>query len=481
MLSKKTSLAALRLALAVCLCAPLTVRSTAPAKATVNTSAADIAAAAGALLDQTYKPDQPGAAVIIVKEGKVVFRKGYGKANLELGVPIEPDMLFRIGSITKQFTAVSILKLAEEGKLSLSDEITKFLPDYPTQGKKITVEHLLTHTSGIKSYTELPEWLGMWRKDMSLTELIALFKDKPMDFAPGENWRYDNSGYVLLGAIIEKASGQSYADYVEKQIFAPLGMTHSFYDRTERVIPRRASGYSKGKDGWVNCAYLSMTQPHAAGSLMSSVDDLALWDAALYTEKVVKQESLRRAWTPFKLNNGKATHYGYGWSMQSYEGHRIVTHDGGINGFVTSGYRLPDDKVYVAVLTNTNSPEVMPNDVAFKLAAIAIGKPLQAPVAMKMPAEKLDAYAGVYQVDEKTQAIIRRDGDKLFLHQGPRKTEIAPLSETEFFRPDSQRDRLTFIKSGAGVSGYIRDGGYGVDQEFRKTDKPDPAAAAARP
>jgi CubicO group peptidase (beta-lactamase class C family) len=316
----------------------------------------------------------------------------------------------------------------------------------------------------------------MWRKDLPLAELIALFKDKPTDFAPGESWLYNNSAYVLLGAIIEKASGQTYQDYVEKQIFAPLGMTHSFYDRTDRVIPRRVSGYSKGKDGFVNCAYLSMTQPYAAGSLMSSVDDLALWDAALYTDKVVKQESLRRAWTPFKLNNGKAAHYGYGWSIQSYEGHRIITHDGGINGFVTSGYRLPDDKVYVAVLTNSDSPEVYPGDVAFKIAAIAIGKPFKTPVAVKLAAEKLDAYTGVYQADEKTQAIVRRDGEKLFLYRGPRKTEIVPASEADFFMPDSLRDRLTFIKSGAAVSGYVHYEGYGVDQEFRKTDKPDPAA-----
>jgi CubicO group peptidase (beta-lactamase class C family) len=482
MLKKKTSRDISSIILAILLSAsfsaPSWAQSAAPAKAPAQTGDAEIAAAVGALLEKTYKPDQPGAAVIVVKDGRVVFRKGYGKANLELGVPIEPDMIFRIGSITKQFTAVSILKLAEEGKLSLSDEVTRFLPDYPTNGKKITVEHLLTHTSGIKSYTSLPEWLGMWRKDISLTELIALFKDKPMDFEPGEGWLYNNSAYVLLGAIIEKVSGQPYQDYVEKQIFAPLGMTHSFYDRTDRVIPRRVAGYSKGRDGWVNCAYLSMTQPHAAGSLISSVDDLALWDAALYTDKALKQESLRRAWTSYKLNNGKATHYGYGWSIQSYEGHKIVTHDGGINGFITSGYRLPDDKVYVSVLTNSDSPDVNPSEVAFKIAAIAIGKPFQTPVAMKLSAEKLDAYTGVYQADEKTQVIVRRDGEKLFLHRGIRKTEIAPMSETEFFIPSQLRGRLTFIKSAAGISGYIQYDSYGTDQEFRKTDKPDPAAAA---
>ncbi|NTU52026.1 MAG: serine hydrolase, partial [Candidatus Aminicenantes bacterium] len=176
-----------------------------------------------AVMSEIYKPGQPGAAVIVRKNGETVFRKGYGMADLELGVPVEPDMVFRLGSITKQFTAVAILLLAQEGKLGLQDEITKFLPDFPTQGRRITVEHLLTHTSGIQSYTDLPEWLPLWRKDFTLKELIDLFKDKPMQFGPGESWAYNNSGYVLLGAIIEKVSGKTYEGFIEAAIFQPLG------------------------------------------------------------------------------------------------------------------------------------------------------------------------------------------------------------------------------------------------------------------
>jgi CubicO group peptidase (beta-lactamase class C family) len=160
------------------------------------------------LMNSQFKPQEPGASVIVVKDGKVLFRKGYGLANMELGVGVEPDMIFRIGSITKQFTAAAILMLEEQGKLSVKDDITKYLPDYPTQGKKITVEHLLTHTSGIKSYTSLPEWLPQWRKDFKVDELIALFKDKPMDFVPGEGWNYNNSAYFLLGPwILCRAKG----------------------------------------------------------------------------------------------------------------------------------------------------------------------------------------------------------------------------------------------------------------------------------
>lgn len=436
----------------------------------------DLAKAINETLTQSYKPNEPGAAVIVVKDGKVLFRKGYGMANLELGVPVEPDMVFRLGSITKQFTAVAVLMLAEQGKLSLSDEITRFLPDYPTKGHKITVEHLLNHTSGIKSYTSMPEWLALWRKDTTVKELIDLFKDQPMDFAPGEKWSYNNSGYFLLGAIIEKASGQTYQDFVEKNIFAPLGMKHSYYDNTSRIIPRRVTGYSKGSEGFRNAAYLSMFQPFAAGSLMSSVDDLALWDAALYTDKLVKQESLKRAWTASLLTNKRSAHYGYGWSLSSYEDRALIEHSGGINGFATYAVRVPDQRTYVAILTNRDW--MSPGLVGFKIAALTIGKPFNDPVAIKMTPAQLDHYVGVYQLDEKDEVIVRRDGEKLFANfPGGGRSEIVPSSETDFFVKDS-RARLSFTKSAGGVTALaVR--GRGTDQEARKTDKPLPAERQA--
>ncbi len=432
------------------------------------------------ILTQAYKPNEPGASVIVAKNGKVVFRKGYGLANLELAVPVEPDMVFRLGSVTKQFTAVAILMLAEQGKLSLDDNLVKFLPNYPAKTQRITIEQLLTHTSGIKSYTSLPEWLAMWRKDIELNELISLFKDKPADFAPGERWSYSNSGYVVLGAIIEKSSGQSYQDFIEKNIFAPLGMKHSFYDNTARVIPRRVTGYSKGKDAYINAAYMSMTQPHAAGALVSSVDDLALWDAALYTDKLVKQETLKRAWTPAKLTSGKLTHYGFGWSVNSYEGHPVIEHGGGINGFSTYALRMPDERVFVAVLTNKDSGGPSPGRAALKIAGLAIGKPVKDPTAISLAPSFLDTYVGVYQLNEKEEAIVRREGEKLFVSlPGAGKTEVHPSSETEFFIKDS-RARLTFTRNAAAlVTGFVQTGSSGADQEATKTTKPLPAERQA--
>lgn len=427
------------------------------------------------LMTATYKPDAPGAAILVTKDGNMIFRKAYGMADLELGVKMEPDMVFRIGSMTKQFTAVSILMLQEQGKLALTDEITKFLPDYPTHGKKITIENLLTHTSGIKSYTNMPEWLQLWRKDMTVKELIDFFKNQPMDFDPGENWAYDNSGYILLGAIIEKASGETYQQFVGKHIFDPLGMSHTTYGDASRVILRRVPGYDKGNDGYVNTPYLSMTQPYAAGSLLSNVDDLAHWDAALYTEKLVKQSSLEKAWTPFKLNDGESTGYGYGWAIGEYEGHKIIVHGGGINGFLSSGIRMPDQKLYVIILSNNTSTS--PDMISMKIAAMMIGKPMVTPVAITLPPDALDQYVGVYKVSEKEERIITREGDTLFSQRtGGGKNKILPLSTDEFFFQDSPA-RLVFVRDKGGKIDGVQVPSvlnYGPIKEEKRTDKPLP-------
>lgn len=428
------------------------------------------------MLTSIYKVDAPGAAVIVTKNDKPIFRKGYGMADLELGVKIEPDMIFRIGSITKQFTAVAILMLAEQGKLSLNDELTKFLPDFPTHEHKITVEHLLVHTSGIKSYTGMPEWMPLMRKDLTLQELIDIFKKQPPDFAPDERWDYNNSAYVLLGAIIEKVSGMSYADFVQKNIFDALGMKHSSYGSASRVIPRRIPGYEKGNEGYQNAAYLSMTQPYAAGSLLSSVDDLALWDAALYTNKLVKQESLQRAWTSYHLKNGEATNYGYGWAIGEYEGHRLIMHGGGINGFITNAIRLPNEHIYVAVLTNCEGYEPSPMEVSLRLAALAVNQPLREPTAITLSESALEAFVGVYQIDDKRARTITREGTQLYSQAtGGSKRAIFPMSETVFFFKDDNSVKFYFTKDAAGkVVEMDARRYYGPREIAKRTDKPMP-------
>jgi len=432
------------------------------------------------MMQKAFPANEPGAAILVQKAGAIILRKGYGMADLELGVPMAPDMVFRLGSITKQFTAVAILMLAEQGKLSLQDEITRFLPDYPAQGKKVTVEHLLTHTSGIQSYTDLPEWLPLLRKDMTVGEIIDLFKNKAFLFEPGEKWVYNNSGYILLGAIIEKVSGQSYESFIQKNIFEPLGLTHSFYDSTERVIPRRIPGYSHDKSGYVNAPYLSMTQPYAAGSLLSTVDDLSVWNAALLANKLLKPETIQKAWAPYKLKNGDSSGYGYGWQVSTYEEHFFVEHGGGIPGFASYALSIPADGVYVAILVNCNAPNQTPGDLAFKIASMALGKPYQDPKLVAVKPEKLEKLVGVYRISDKEERIITRDGGRLFSQRtGGTKYEIFPLSDTQFFFKDSL-NRITFLKDKKGeVKELIMKGRLGPAERAQKTAKPLPTEKKA--
>jgi len=466
----KTCARILTLAVVLSTAFPVTAR---PAERTGQDS---LAKQIDAVMTEVYKPGEPGAAIIVKKDGKTIFRKGYGLADLELGMPVEPDMVFRLGSITKQFTAVGILLLAEQGKLGLQDEITKFLPDYPTQGRTITVENLLTHTSGIQSYTDMPEWLPLWRKDFTVKELVDFFKDKPMIFEPGRRWVYNNSGYVLLGAIIEKVSGQTYEQFIDTHIFKPLGMKHSYYGNTERVIPRRVPGYQLGNEGFVNAPYLSMTQPFAAGSLLSSVDDLAVWSDAVFSGKLVKKEWLDKAFTPYKLKNGESTGYGYGWFIANFSGHRSIEHGGGINGFTSYEMTLPEDRIFIAILTNSAIAGRDPEPRAVKIAWLALGLPEPERKPVTLDVKALDTLTGVYADESKEERYIRREGPSLYSQRtGQAKNEILAASAVEFFFKDNPA-RLRFLKDASGaVTGLRIEGRIGPAQVYTKSAKPLPA------
>jgi D-alanyl-D-alanine carboxypeptidase len=370
------------------------------------------AEAIDALVQQAYRAGEPGAAVIVVKEGQPLYRGAVGLAQVELGVPLAPEMIFRLASITKQFTAVAVLMLMEQGKLELSDSLTRFLPDYPTHGHTITVEHLLTHTSGIRSYTDMEEWRSLWSKDFTVAELTDFFKYKPMQFAPGTRWAYNNSGYHLLGSIIEQVSGQPYGQFLQQHIFEPLGMRHSCYDDTRRIIPNRVAGYEKTPDGYLNSTYLSMTQPYAAGALLSTVDDLALWDRSLADATLISRENLKRAWSPYILADGSPTDYGYGWGVGTWQGRATAEHSGGIHGFSTFALRVPDEQVFVAVLSN-NAGGPNTELLALRLAGLAMGAPYEPPAPVELDAASLDALAGVYALPEDATWTITREGGQL--------------------------------------------------------------------
>jgi CubicO group peptidase (beta-lactamase class C family) len=447
--------------------------------AAASVAPAQTAPAIDQLFRAATKPGEPGLAVIVMRKGEILHRAAYGMANVELGVALRPDHVLRIGSVTKQFTSAAIMMLAEEGKLAVTDPITKFLPDYPTQGKSITIEHLLTHTSGIQSYTNMPKWRGTWRQDMSLTELVDLFKNEPMQFAPGEQWRYNNSGYILLGAIIEKVSGKKYADFVQERIFTPLGMTHTRYDFTEEIVAQRAAGYDRAGDRIGNARYLSMTQPHAAGALMSTVDDLAKWDAALAAGRVMKPGSLAKVFASYELASGNHTNYGYGWSIGRYEGRAVQEHGGGIFGFRAHVVRIPADGVYAAVLSNVSAGEPSAGLLARKAAAIAIGKPHADPAAVPLTPEQAEAYVGRYVTAPDARMTVSRDGNRLFVQggDGP-KTEIVPAGNDVFFVRDTFR-RLTFVRDAAGKYQRFEVDDWGPQPPAIRDATPQPSAPTA--
>ena len=447
--------------------------------AAASVASAQTAPAIDQLFRAAAKPNEPGLAVIVVRKGEILHRSAYGMANVELGVALQPDHVLRIGSVTKQFTSAAIMMLAEEGKLAVTDPITTFLPDYPTQGKTITVEHLLTHTSGIQSYTDMPKWRSMFRQDMSLTELIDLFKNEPMQFEPGARWRYNNSGYILLGAIIEKVSGKKYADFVQERIFTVLGMKDTRYDVTEQVIPRRAAGYGRTGERIVNAPYLSMTQPYAAGSLMSTVDDLAKWDAALTAGRVVNAHSLAKVFASSKLASGNDTAYGYGWSIGRYEDRAVQEHGGGIHGFRAHVLRIPSDGVYVAVLSNLAGAGPSPELLARKAAAIAIGKPLLNLTAVALTADQLDAFVGRYRTVAGTHHAVTREGTRLVAQlAGGERLELFPAGGDVFFEKDGFV-RLRFERDAGGQAARLIVDNWGPRPAAVRDTTPEPPAPTA--
>jgi len=381
--------------------------------------------------------DGPGAAVLAVKEGKVILRKAYGMANLELGVPMKPEMVFRIGSITKQFTAASILMLVEEGRISLNDEITKFIPDYPTRGNKITIHHLLNHTSGIKSYDELQKVHANLKKDFKPYEFIDTFKNERLDFKPGEQFKYSNSGYFLLGIVIEKVSGKTYEEFIIKRVFEPLGMRNSYYDSHSCIIPNRAAGYQPAKNGFINADYFSITWGYAGGALLSTADDLWIWIRALYSGKVVSPNHLQLMTTPTKYAGGKIQNYGYGFWLKPLFNEKKVDHNGGIFGFLTYVLYLPQKDIFVTVLTNA----LIVIDAPFMgqwTAALLCGKDVKRKKAVTLDTKILDEIVGVYEISKGLDRTITREGNKLFSQKtNKRKLEVFASSETEFFYKDS--------------------------------------------
>jgi CubicO group peptidase (beta-lactamase class C family) len=397
----------------------------------------------------------PGAAVAVVDHGQLLMARGYGMADVEDGVPTTAETVFRIGSITKQFTALGVMQLVEQGKIRLDDEITKYLPDYPTQGHKVTIRHLLTHTSGIKSYTGLgPKfWAESSRLDLSNDQMLALFKDQPFDFNPGDRYQYNNSAFFLLGVIIEKVSGLPYPQYLRERIFDPLGLEATNYCDDRAIVPHRASGYEVDNGKLLNAAPISMKTPGAAGAICSTVLDLIRWQRAFNDARLISAESRDLMRSPFTLNNGQKTGYGFGLGVGQFEGKQTFSHSGGVNGFVTWLAYFPEADLTVTVLTNSGSgpaPRIGQN-----IARLALGIPL--PVVLNLPIDAgVKAQAvGTYDMGEG-KLVVRENG------KGGLEAVLGPQPPTDLlyqgnneFRPANNPDFLIRFRTSEGTATVI--------------------------
>ena len=316
-----------------------------------------------AMLNQLVEANQFSGSVLIAQAGQVLVSKGYGLADQAQNLPNTPQTKFRLGSLTKQFTAVAILMLQAQGALDVQDPICNYLPDCPPAWQTITIHHLLTHTAGLPNFTDFPDYEASKQLPTTPEQTISRFQDKPLDFEPGEGWNYSNSGYIVLGLIIEQASGQPYADFLQTHIFTPLGMTSTGYEDDASQL---AIGYANGA---TVADVIDMSIPFAAGALYSTVEDLYLWDQALATEKLLPQALLDAMFTPWAaIPESNGLQYGYGWLVGEQFGHQVVGHNGSIEGFAASFMRFPNEQVVIIALSNLQATN--PNAISQQLAQI---------------------------------------------------------------------------------------------------------------
>jgi CubicO group peptidase (beta-lactamase class C family) len=447
-----TALLSLLLQLSLIFCASAAPSAQSPQSAL--TSKIDALAA-----EQLAKPGGVGLSVAVAQHGKSLLAKGYGKADAEFDVPANEETMFRIGSVTKQFTAALVMRLVEQKKLALDDELAKYVPDFPLQGHKVTIQELLQHTSGIKSYTDVGEaWHKVWPLELTNTELLALVKDAPFDFEPGTDWRYDNTGYYLLGMVIEKVAGKSYAEELQTELCAPLGLARTRYDSNRELIKNRAQGYTLDGEQLVNDQMIGMAQPGAAGGILSTAGDLVRWQMALSSGKVVQPESFTRMRTPTVLPNGHDTHYGFGLKMDEWAGKPRVGHGGGIFGFNSMLFWLPGEDLHVAVISNGEPLSSAKLADAIAYAVLGIERPVvkDEPIPQELIARLSGDYAlaGIH-LDAK---VFEREG-KLMV-QATKQSAFRILWQGGLeFRAEFDTDvKLVFAADGKSLELYQRGG-----------------------
>jgi CubicO group peptidase (beta-lactamase class C family) len=400
-----------------------------------------------AVLNAELEPHGPGAAIAVIRDGEVIHRKAYGLANLEWNIPLEPDAVFRIASLTKQFTAVAVMMLAERGQLSIDAPIETYLADWPARGRTITIRHLLNHTSGVWSHDSL-QIERTKRPNPPVEEVIELIYGQPFEFEPGARYSYNNSGYLLLGAIIKAVSGKPYEDFLREEIFAPLGMAHTGILRHERVTPKRAHGYVRGRKRFHNARLDAMSWSDAAGALGSTLDDLARWDRAIRANRLISAETLETMLASTTMRDGSSFPYGFGWGTAAYEGRRVYHHTGGISGFGCQMLHFRDQELTTIVLSNLY---LFPFDKITRgllRAVLDLADIGHAPIALT--ADQLAACTGRFDGDGYARELFACTDGLTFAENGA--TALRPASATDFRQVNDPELRFRFSD--------LRDGRY---------------------
>ncbi len=429
-------------------------------------TAAEITQALQDYMEATAENDGFSGVALIARDGQPLLRDGYGMADLEHQSPNTANSKFRIGSITKPLTAVLTLILSEQGKLGLDDSVSKLWPEAPGTWSPVTIRHLLNHTSGIPSFTSLPSYGPDKNRKLSHEQMIARFRDLPLEFEPGSKFNYSNSGYYLLGFLLEKAGDKPYEDLLREHVLDPLKMTDTGYDHAEEVLANRADGYERLGDKVVHADHLDMGQPFAAGAIYSTVDDLLKFDRALVEKKLLSPDSYATMYRPVHNN------YACGWIVQDQDGHPSIWHNGGIDGFQSSLLRFPDEGLCAVVLSNLIPAKV--DRIAGDLAKIARGEEVTRPEARKqakVDPKILDRYVGRYRLGPDLEIVVTREGEALFGEAvGESKVMLRPESDTVFFAHEIE-GTFTFVVGEDGKATHFLIDQGGGEQKAERVDE----------
>jgi len=426
------------------------------------------------LIPQRLTEIAPGCVVMIVKNDKVVYKKAFGTANIELNIPMQPNMLFRTGSMGKQYTAIAIMQLVEQGKIRLQDSIQKYIKDFPYKGYTITIENLLTNTSGIKDY--LSEIYNPSKQKESYTpkDGVDYIKDEPLNFKPSSNYRYSNSNFYLLGYIIEVVTGKTFEKHLKENVLDKAGLKNTFYIHPEKNINDMPQGYSKF-DGNIEKATLQeVTIMYSAGALISNADDIYKWHQALYNQQLVKKETLEKATTPFKFSDSTFSQYAYGWFVKNIDGSKTIEHSGSTDGFQSDEIYLPNEKVFVVALYNCYEADMDWQILTNDIARLAIGKPINHNVKVKETV--LKTYVGTYEVAlnniNHKLIVTFEDGILAIEAANPDdklpKVQLYANSENEFYIKEAAL-KFEFIKDTNNTFKIVTYNNHGKDAEWTKT------------